>query len=436
MKRRRVITWGIVAIVLLAAIELTRAARSTSITSTDDELPIALVKRGDLDLKVYTTGELHATQSMTVTAPPIGGGALQITRLVHTGAPVKKGDLVMEFDPSEQRYTLEQSRSDLLQAEQEIIKAKADAAVQTAQDKVALLKARFDVRRAQLDVQKNELASTIDATKNQLALDQAKRALAELEQDIKSHATSGQAGIGLAQEKWNKATLSMEQAKQNIEKMRVVSPIEGLVAIQKNLDSTGGMFFEGATFPDYHEGDQAQPGSAVALVIDPREMELTAKISELERSNIKIGQRAEIEFDAWPGEIFQGKVKTAAGMVQRQFWDTEGGGKYDISIQLVSSDPRFRPGLTAQIVVLGDKKANALYVPRQALFQKSGKQVVYLKDGKNFEQRPVSIQGENESRAAITGLKAGDEVALVDPTAPRKGGSSAAAAPGVAGGPP
>ncbi len=98
-----------------------------------------------------------------LTAPPIGGGSLQITHLLHTGAPVKKGELVMEFDPSEQHFKLDQNRSELLQAEQEITKAKADAAVVAAQDKVALLKARFDVRRAELDVQKNELVSTIDA---------------------------------------------------------------------------------------------------------------------------------------------------------------------------------------------------------------------------------------------------------------------------------
>ena len=43
-----------------------------------------------------------------------------------------------------------------------------------------------------------------------------------------------------------------------------MTPIDGLVAIQKNLDSTGGMFFDGMSLPDYHEGDQAQPGSAIA----------------------------------------------------------------------------------------------------------------------------------------------------------------------------
>ena len=279
MKRRRVMIIGIVGVMLLGAIKFTLARRRDPV-SFEDDLPLARVKRGELDLKVYTTGELSAAHSMTLTAPPIGGGPLRITSLVHTGLPVKKGDVVIEFDPVEQRYKLDQSRSELHQAEQDIVKAKTDAAVQTAQDKVELLKARFAVRRAELEVQKNELVSTIEATKNQLALEQATRALAQLEQDVKSHATSGKAGIDLAQEKWNKAKLAMDQAQQNIQKMRVTSPMDGLVAIQKNMDSTGGFFFSGASLPDYHVGDQAQPGSAVAQVIDQREMDLTAKVSE------------------------------------------------------------------------------------------------------------------------------------------------------------
>jgi multidrug efflux pump subunit AcrA (membrane-fusion protein) len=173
--------WGAMAIALIVAIELSTAARPADLASTEDDVPVSKVRRGDLDLKVYTLGELRASHSATLAAPAIGGGALKITRLLHTGARVKKGDIVVEFDPIEQRYKLEQSRSELLQAEQEITNAKADSAVQAAQDKVALLKARFDVRRAELEVQKNELVSTIDATKNQLALEQARRALAELD---------------------------------------------------------------------------------------------------------------------------------------------------------------------------------------------------------------------------------------------------------------
>ena len=432
MKSRAIII-GIVALTLLGAMKVTLARRRDPVSS-EDELPLARVKRGELDLKVYTTGELSATHSMTLTAPPIGGGALRITSLVRTGMPVKKGDVVIEFDPVEQRYKLDQSRSELQQAEQDIIKAKTDAAVQGAQDKVELLKARFAVRRAELEVQKNELVSTIEATKNRLSLETAKRSLAQLEQDVKSHATSGKAGMDLAQEKWNKAKLAMDQAQDNIQKMRVTSPMDGLVAIQKNMDSTGGFFFSGASLPDYHVGDQAQPGSAVAQVIDPREMDLTAKVSELERSNINPGQPVEVEFDALPGKIFHGKVKSAASMVQRQFWDIDAASKFDVSVQLTDPDPRLRPGVTAQVVIVGDKKANVFYIPRLALFQKDGKQIVYLKNSRSYDQRQIKVDFENESRAAISGLKEGDEVALMDPTAPRKSSASTSTA-GVGGTP-
>jgi multidrug resistance efflux pump len=434
MKRRRVITWGVLAVILIGAIGVVAASRRASLPALNGGTLSAKVMRGDLDLKVVATGELHATHTITLTAPPVGGGALQITRLSHTGVAVKKGDIVIEFDPSEQRYKLEQNRSELLQAEQEITKAKADAAVLAAQDKAALVKDRFDVRRAELEVQKNELVSAIDGKKNQLALEQAKRVLAELEQDIQSHTASGQATIYLAQEKRNKAKLEMDQAQQNIDKMHVPAAIDGLVSIEKNRDESGGIFFEGMTLPDYHEGDQVRPGSAIAEVIDPKEMEIISQINEHDRNNVKTGQSVEVRFDALPGQIFHGTVKTVAGMSMREFWDENLGGNFDVTIQIASIDPRLRPGLTAQVVILGDEKRNVLYIPRQALFLKEGKRIVYVKNGTGFEPREVKIQSESESRAAIEGLNAGAEVALVDPTAPQKAGSAGASTPGIGGG--
>lgn len=427
MTRRRVIVAISAVVLLIAGIAISRASRKSALSNSTDEIPVAIVKRGELDLRVYTTGELQAKNSVTLSAPPVAGASLQITHLLHTGAVVKKGDVVIEFDPTEQHYVLEQSRSELHQAEQDILKAKSDAAVQKAQDDVALLKARFDVRQAELEVQKNELVSSIDAQKNKLALQQARRALAELEQDIKSHGTTGQTGIDLAQEKWKKAQLSMDVAQQNIEKMRVTATTDGLVSIEKNM--TGDFFFSGMAIPDFHEGDQVQPGTGIARVIVSSEMQLSAKVSELERANITIAQPAQIEFDALPGRTFHGTVKSAGGMVQRAFWETASTSKFDLAIQLTDSDPALRPGLTAQIVILGAKHANTLYVPRLAVFQKDGKQTVYLKKATGFEQLQVKVGAQNESRTAVEGLKEGDMVALIDPTAPRKTSSSGSASP-------
>jgi len=434
MKRSRIFAWSVAGIVVVASVSVVLASRTRK-ASKNDSIPLASVKRGEIDLEVHSTAELRANRAIMLPAPAVGGDALQIVRLVRTGELVKKGDVIVEFDPSEQQYKLEQSRSELLQAEQEITKAKADALVLTAEDKVTLLKARHNVRRAELDVKKEELVSKIDAQKNTLALEQTQRVLAELEKDNESHRASGQASIALAQEKYNKAKLAMDQAHQNLEKMRVAAPMDGLVSIQKNMNASGGFFFTGMSLPDFHPGDQVQPGSAIAQVVDPLGMDLTSKVSEQNHSNIKAGQAVEVRFDALPGSVFQGTVKNVGGMSMRQFFEANTGGGFDVSIQLANPDPRLRSGFTAQVVFHGDKQKNVLYIPRQAVFLKDGKPTVYSKKAGGYEQREVKILSETESRASIAGLEEGAQVALIDPTVPRKP-TSADSATGNIGGTP
>ena len=426
--------WLIVGILLALGLGMAAAFHWTSPVTESDDIPSVQVKRGDLDSKIHATGELRATLSAMLSAPQIGGGSLQITHLLHTGMPVKKNDVVIEFDPAEQQFKMEQSRSELEQADEEIAKAKADASVQAAQDKVAVLKARFDVRRAELEVGKNELASTIDARKNDLALDQARRVLAQLEQDIKSHTVSGQATIGLAQEKRHKAKLAMDQAQENIEKMKVRAPLDGVVAIEKNQESTGGMFWNGMSLPDYHEGDQTSPGTTIARVIDPANMEVSAKLDERDRSNVKVGQAAEIQLDALPNQTFQGSVKNISGMASKNFFDDVKGGQFEVTVELPRSDQRLRAGFTVQMLIEGNVRKNILYVPRQAVFMKDGKRVVYVKRGSTFEAREVKVESETESRAAVDGLTADTQIAFVDPTIPRKSSSHSSTEPNLSGG--
>lgn len=427
MKRSRILSWSIGGVVLIAALSTVVVASRTSLAPKSDEIPVAVVKRGVIDLQVHATGELRASHSVMLTAPTVGGDSLQITRLVQTGSLVKKGDTVIEFNPSEQHYKLEQSLSELKQAEQEITKAKADAQVQAAEDKVALLKARYDVRSAELDVQKNELLSKIDADKNQLALQQARQVLAELEKNIASHKDSGKAAIFLAQEKYNKASLTMTEAQQNLQKMTIAAPMDGLISIQKNFDSAGGFFFTGMSISDYRPGDQARPGRPIARVVDPMGMELVAKVSERNRGNIKQGQAVEIVFDALPNRAFKGVTKNIGAISRGQFFSaSSSGSSFDVSIAITDPDARLRSGFTAQVLFLGDSKKNVLYIPRLALFQKDGKRIVYVSNGAGYEQREVKIQSENESRIEVDGLKEGTKVALIDPTAPRKRGENSA----------
>jgi HlyD family secretion protein len=399
------------------------SCRQTTVLATDSEIPTTTVKEVDLQLKVFTTGVLRTSQSRTVIAPPIAGGTLQIVTLAHSGAQVHTGDVVLEFDPSQQEYNLGQNRSDLLQAEQEIVKSKADADVQTAEDQTALLKAKYAVRRAELEVSKNELVSPIDGQKNLLGLDEAKRALTQLQQDIQSHSASNQAALAISEEKRHKARLSMEQAEQNIKNMHITAPIDGLVVIHGNRDATGGFFMDGMTLPDYHVGDQVNPGSSIAEVINISHLEVSAQVGETDRINLKPEQSVEMKIDALPGEKFSGKVQTVGGATSHEFWDDNSQRKFDVAVRIDSTDPRLRPGFAVRLSILGDNLSRAVSIPAGAIFDHDGKKVVYCKRNRGFEMQEVKVRAVSEGRAILSGLPPGTVVALANPEKKLNGNS-------------
>jgi len=379
---------------------------------TAKAVPTTRVQRGTLELDINTPGELHTPHSAMLVAPSVNG-TLQIVHLVKAGTQVKAGDVIAEFDPSEQEYNLEQSRSQLAEADQQIIKAKADAAVKAAEDKVTLLKSKFDVRRAELEVSRNELVSEIDAKKNLLNLEEAKRRVAQLEQDINSRAESNTASIALLEEKRQTALLGMKQARQSIDNMQVKSPIDGLVSIKENMDT--GMMFYGMTLPEYREGDLVYPGRFLAEVLDVNQMEVVAKVYESDRSNLNVGQTAEVRLDGKPRDVMPAKVRAIAATASRNTFGPNAIGRFEVSFAFQSRASDFRPGTSAQILVRGNQLKDQLYLPNQCLFEKDGKQVVYVKHGASFEAQEAKIKFRTETRIAVENLPEGTEVALVNP---------------------
>jgi multidrug efflux pump subunit AcrA (membrane-fusion protein) len=392
------------------------ACRQASALAGEVDVPTATVKEANVQLKIVTTGALRAKDSRMIVAPPIAGGTLQIIKLARFGAPVHKGDVVLEFDPSEQEYNLAQNRSDLQQAEQEIVKAKADAAVQGAEDQTALLKARYKVRQAELEVSKNELVSKIDAQKNNLALEEAKRALAQLQQDVGSHSASNKAALAISEEKRNKARLAMNQAEENIKHMTITAPIDGLMVVHPNLDSTGGFFF-GQALPDYHVGDQVNPGSSIGEVVDVSHLEVYTQVGETDHSNLKVGQSVDIQVYPLPNDKFTGKVEIVGGATAHAFWDDNAKHKFDVTVLLDKSDPRLRPGFAARLTIRGDELSHAVSIPSEAVFDREGKKVVYCKRNRGFEQQEVKLRALSEGRAVLEGIQPGTVVALVNPEA-------------------
>jgi membrane fusion protein (multidrug efflux system) len=196
----------------------------------------------------------------------------------------------------------------------------------------------------------------------------------------------------------------MEQAEQNIKNMHITAPIDGLVVIHGNRDSTGGFFMWGMTLPDYHVGDQVNPGSSIAEVIDMSHLEVSAQIAENDRINLKTGQSVEIKVDALPGETFSGKVQTVGGATSHEFWDDNAQHKFDVAVQLDRTDSRLHPGFAVRLSILGDNLSRAVSIPGGAIFDHDGKKVVYCKRNRGFEAQEVKIRAVSEGRAILSGI--------------------------------
>jgi HlyD family secretion protein len=411
MKKRLIWIGGIVAVVAIAA---SFSMAGTVLPERRSSVPTAKVVRGPLKLTVFATGELRAGRTMSLMAPP-AGGSLRIVKLLTTGSSVKKDDIVVEFDPADQQFALEQAKTDLDEADQQIVKMKADNAVQASQDKLDILTARYNVRRGELDTAGNEFIGSIEAQKNTLTLEENRRRLEQLEQDSKQRAVTSGAALAVLEERRTKATLAMERARGIIDNLVVKSPIDGIISVKENRDGQF-FFFSGMVLPQYREGDTTFSGRNIADVVENGRMEVRAKVTEIDRDNLKAGQAAIVQVDALPGRKFTAKVGALSGGAARgSFFETSAVRQFDIGLELEKPDPLMRAGSSLRVVIDGDELKNALHVPRQGVFDKNGKNFVYLQIGDRFDRRDVTVVNRTESRAAITGLNEGDAIALIDP---------------------
>jgi HlyD family secretion protein len=376
-------------------------------------VPTSRVSRGSIALTVRMKGDLRAAQQAALTAPAVGG-TLRILDMVETGTLVAEGDTLMEFDPADQIFALEQAESQRQEAEQEILKRKAEIAVQDASEKVTLMTADFDVRRAELEAQVGpELIGTNEYKIRQVSLDEARKRLVQVRQDAESRTVTTAASLKVLQERLNRESLSAERARQNMENLVIKSPMAGVVAIRDNQESTN-FFFSGMTLPPYRIGDSVNSGRPVVDVYDMSRMEVRARVNEQERANVSPGQPATITTAAVPGQTYAASVSAVAGLGRP---DTSAGPLrlFDVTLELTDPDSRLKPGTGVDVVVAGPTIDDVLLLPRQALFEKDGKPAVYVRGDGGFDLVPVKVTHRSESEVAIEGLDEGTDVALVAP---------------------
>jgi len=383
---------------------MVRVATATSAA----ELPTTRVKRGRVVISVAARGELQGGNSENLAAPMTGNDTMAITYLRDPGELVQPGDVVVQFDTTQQEYNLREAEADLAEAQQQVINAQATAAATDEETHYALLSADSAVRLAELDVRKNPLLPELQAKENLIALEQAQNRLKQAQQDVVNKSANSKAATAIQVAAQNKAKVTAETARRVIESMTLKAKTAGYVNIQNNTFTN--ILYTGMQLQPFQLGDTVRPGLTVAQIPDMKNWEVSAQIGELDRGHLSPGQKVSISVVALPGKTFAGHVKSMGGTAGPP-WDR----KFECRITLDNPAPELRPGETSNMQITVETLDNALWIPSQALFDTDGRKFVYLKTPKGFMPHDVKLLRSSESQAVVTGIQEGDEVAMSNP---------------------
>ncbi len=372
-------------------------------------IPTARVERGDVRIDVTASGELAGGNAQVLTAPMIGGSQLHITYLRKPGEAVKAGDVIVQFDTSEQEFNLKEAESDLAEAEQKLAQAQANKEAEEEEGRYLLEKAQSDLEVARLEARKNPLLPSITAKENDLAVEGAEDHLKQVEQNLAVRGKTGGASVAIEEAGRTKAQTAAKTARQNIENMTLRAQRDGYVSIRQNTPTTG-FFFGGMVLPLFQIGDAVNPGMAVAEIPDLKNWRIRATVAELDRGHVAVGEPVSITVPAAPDRTFHGAVKELGGTTGEP-WNRH----FECWIGFNDPSPELRPGMSAKVVVTTDSLHGVLSVPAEALFKEGGKDVVYVKTPAGFSAHEVKLVRASDARAVVQGIAAGQNVALSNP---------------------
>src|SRR4029079_948468 len=132
-------------------------------------------------------------------------------------------------------------------------------------------------------------------------------------------------------------------------------------------------------------------------------------------ASMTAGARANITLEALPGAPLTAESKGVGGIAQNAFCEPQTTQQFMTSFGLSHPSSELRPGMTARIVVNGEKLTNVTHLPRQVLFEKEGEHIIYVREGAGFKPLPVQIVRVTENRVVLKDFPADADVALVNP---------------------
>ena len=374
---------------------------------TEPSVPTYRVEPVRFARRVTADGNLKSTKATPLTAPHDAPGPLKVSWIVPDGTLLKKDDVVVKFDPTDFEVQLDAGNSDRNTALNGIKKADTESGTtrtnlkRDAKQADAELTAakRFKFDDAEVFSRFQRIEASIDETH---ATDKKRYAEGVLKvRDNLSKADRDLLGI---QQK--KADLKIRNAEQGLHALEIRSPYDGILVLQRD--------WRGDTVK---VGDTVWQGQPIGEIPDLNSMKAEVFVLEADAAGLAVGETATLSIEGKPNSAFNGKVSQVDKLARPRFPRVP-VQYFGATITLDKTvAAMMKPGARVRAVLDVESRAGAFSIPRQAIFEKQGKKLVYRKDGAKFEPVAIEIGSSTAGRVVVTkGLKRGDEIALRDPT--------------------
>jgi HlyD family secretion protein len=190
------------------------------------------------------------------------------------------------------------------------------------------------------------------------------------------------------------------------------APSDGLVVYANDANRS---FMSNA--PQVEEGATVRERQKIFSLPDLTKMQVNAKVHEAQIYQIARGLKAKIRVDAFADKLLDGEVIDVAALPDSTNFFSSDIKVYSTKVRIIDPLPGLRPGMTAEVEILVDRKEKVLTVPVMAVLQFGGKDHVTKKLGDQFVQSEVELGASNDKYVEVTkGVAAGD-VVVMDPVA-------------------
>lgn len=444
-------------------------------------IPLAEVREGPFRVTIVERGTLQALRSVTY-ASAIQSNQAKIVAMVDEGKMVQKGDLLILFDSAPFEEEIRRSQAQLAEAEADLEKARQDYKLQVIQNQEELQAARQKVERSDLQLKdaeegkgrlrEDEAALAVAAAERELqkattALEDLKPMLSEgfitrqelerAEQQVdkaredlalakkrqrsllgferplemsqarsdalltkeslrqlgsaaSSRLEQRKAAVTAAESRIQEAGSKLALARQQLARTEVRADVPGIV-VHRDV-------FFGSERRKPQVGDQVWANQPLLILPDVSRMVVETSVRETDVHKVERNQRVDIRVQAYPDLRLTGTVNLVGTLAQEEK-DRRGAKFFSVTVQVNESEPRLRPGMTARVEIQVEERGRALAVPIDAVYEKDGRRVCYVLERRGLRPREVLLGPSNADHVVVErGLRAGDRVALRDPTAP------------------